>query len=73
MDLSEMVLRTEMQQEQEQVSKEIMEDRKILIKAAIVRVMKMRNRLDNQQLFVEVSQQLISRFEPPASVFKICV
>jgi len=57
-------------EERKMIDEKINEDRKHLIEAAVVRVMKARNRLQHNNLVSEVIKQLSSRFNPPVDVIK---
>lgn len=59
-----MPMRSEQKAESNDVMKTVDEDRRMLLQATIVRIMKARKQLKHAQLIQEVVSQVSSRFQP---------
>lgn len=56
--------------ETDELTKKVDDDRKLIIDAAIVRIMKSRKRLDHQSLLMETTRHLSTKFMPDALMIK---
>ncbi|TKR63385.1 hypothetical protein L596_027224 [Steinernema carpocapsae] len=63
----------ENKKEQQEIEQSLEEDRKVVIQAAIVRVMKMRKKLQHNTLITEVVEQVTIRFQPRINLIKKCI
>ncbi|CAI2348285.1 unnamed protein product [Caenorhabditis sp. 36 PRJEB53466] len=72
-DLSKLSIKQEQIRDTEHVQKNVEEDRKSVISACIVRIMKTRKRISHQQLMTEVIAQLSGRFKPKVEMIKRCI
>lgn len=61
------------QTEADQVDRQVNEDRRYFIQAAIVRILKTRKQIKHSALIEAVLQQASNRFQPPVPLIKRCV
>ncbi|KAI6173378.1 CULLIN-2 domain-containing protein [Aphelenchoides besseyi] len=69
-DLSKVMIKSDVRKENEDVQRSIEDDRRMVVQAAIVRIMKMRKTLKHSQLVSEVLSQLTPRFNPKIPMIK---
>lgn len=62
-----------MQSEADQVDRQVNEDRRYFIQAAIVRILKARRQIKHAQLIETILQQASNRFQPPIPLIKRCI
>ncbi|KAF8358863.1 cul-1, partial [Pristionchus pacificus] len=72
-DLTKFVVRSEVKQEAVEVHQHVEENRKMVIQAAIVRIMKTRKTMVHPLLMTEVINQLNQRFKPKIQMVKKCI
>ncbi|OZC05529.1 hypothetical protein X798_07497, partial [Onchocerca flexuosa] len=82
-DLSKTMARAEIRQETVEVHNSVEDDRRLVVQAAIIRIMKMRKKMKHTQLITEASEtfsnlfqvlaQLASRFKPKVPMIKKCI
>ncbi|XP_018651235.1 putative cullin-2 (cul-2) [Schistosoma mansoni] len=61
------------QSEADQVDRQVNEDRRYFIQAAIVRILKARRQIKHAQLIETILQQASNRFQPPIPLIKRCI
>uniref|UniRef100_A0A1I7T5D7 CULLIN_2 domain-containing protein n=1 Tax=Caenorhabditis tropicalis TaxID=1561998 RepID=A0A1I7T5D7_9PELO len=72
-DLSKFTLKQEAVKDNEAVQRHADEDKKMMISAAIVRIMKTRKTLQHANLVAEILSQVQSRFKPKVEMVKKCI
>ncbi|KAF1764047.1 hypothetical protein GCK72_003993 [Caenorhabditis remanei] len=72
-DLSKMTMKAEPVKETDNVQKDLDEDRKNMIAACIVRIMKVRKQMSHSELIHEAITQLSGRFKPTAALIKVSI
>jgi len=60
-------------EEKKEINDNVCSDRKHVIEAAIVRIMKSRRTMQHTQLIIEILQQLTQHFKPDPRMIKICI
>jgi cullin 1 len=66
-------IKTETEKEKKEVQQNIEDDRKMLIQARIVRIMKTRKTMKYSELIGEVINQLEQHFKPELELIKRCI